>query len=172
MRARLSMAISAVVLALVMVGASPARAANDETTVTDPVLGPLRRGHGTDLNLELGLGRAYDSNRERIGTAKLRLGGLWIYEPWFPAFGMFVQVSSHRAPVTGVEVELMHLWSGLWTQVGVGSDFRRHTGCLLSAGLSVVGVQGELWRAPGGRHEWAVLGKLRLPLGVILLSGS
>ncbi|MBI5508520.1 MAG: hypothetical protein HY903_07190 [Deltaproteobacteria bacterium] len=165
---------------LLVVHAAPAGAAESTAraspgrmhTITDPELGPLRRGEAGNLDLELAYGRTYHTAQRTSGAARIRVGGLFVYEPWYPSLGVFLQLSTQAPPVVGVEGELMHLWRGTWAQLGAGLDFRARYGALLSVGWSAFGVQTEVWRAPTHDVTWAVLGKLRLPLGVLRLMWS
>ena len=67
------------------------------------------------------------------------------------------------------QAEIIDLQLGLWGQVGGNLDTKGHPGFVGSVGWSFLGVeiQNRVFDDPYGRN-WALLGKIRIPFGLII----
>jgi hypothetical protein len=68
----------------------------------------------------------------------------------------------------GVQGELLHLSGGVWGQVGANIDVSGRPGANLAFGFSVLGVEGQYRGYEDSTYGFAVFGKVRIPIGVIL----
>src|SRR5262249_44010576 len=112
------------------------------------------------------------------GFGRIRGGLLFIDEhdlqaPMFYALGVFYDVSDLTPATFGLQAEALSINSGFWAQVGAMIDVQPRPGFMASVGWSVVGIEGQLrWDKdkPTNGPEWALYGKLRIPIRVIALA--
>jgi len=136
---------------------------------------------GFDLNVEGGLGKMLQ--RDGVtGFARVRAGWLTVFEPRDPqASPLYITVgatvaSSDIGPLAvGLQAEWMHLGSGLWMQGGGFVDvLKPGPGVAFSAGWSFFGAEVQRRFIDEGRGptepraDWAVYGKLRIPVTIIM----
>ncbi len=170
--------VAVCVAALAMHG--PARA-DDGSPSSKPI--PQRRGGSSrfDLNIEGGLGKTLQRDG-LTGFARARAGWLTVVEPRNPQGSpLYVTVGGTLATSdlglfsVGLQGELMHLSSGFWAQGGGFVDVTKPgPGVALSAGWSLFGVEFQRRFVDEGRAltepraDWAVYGKLRIPVTIIM----
>jgi hypothetical protein len=126
-----------------------------------------------DLNLEGGLGHAFDSTGTFAGWGRIRGGLLWVDEsdvaaPMFYSLGVFTDFSSFDAHVSyGLQAELLSLRTGWWVQGGAAFDVAPNPVLVGSLGWSVVGIEAQGRWDESSEPFLAVFGKLRIPIGVL-----
>ena len=125
-----------------------------------------------DLNLEGGAGRHFGGDGETIGFGRARVGVMFARWPIFTMVGATYEYSNLAPAAFGVQGELLHLSAGFWGQLGAQIDTHGKGGMMASLGFSVVGIEGQYRgyeKDDGGLVTgFALLGKVRIPLGVIL----
>ncbi len=127
-------------------------------------------GHAVtwDANLEGGFGRAFgDLHPRTVSFGRFRAGVLWAHGEWFTSVGAFYDLSNFTPGTFGIQLEQMHLQSGMWIQVGAGVDVQPHPMGMLSVGWSVLGVEAQYRTFGDGGIGPAIFGKLRIPIGII-----
>lgn len=87
------------------------------TTVTAQGTLAPRSGFGFDVNLDGGLAVALDGDLDNNFLGRLRLGGVYVTEPWVLALGVTGEVGALAKYGFGVAAELSHL-DGFWGRVG------------------------------------------------------
>jgi hypothetical protein len=121
------------------------------------------QGAWPDINLSggggIGVGNSLDTNV----FARLRLGGLYAYEPWVVNLGITGELGALAEHGAGAELELNH-FGGPWLQVGGSRVHRAQWMGHLAFGFAVFGVE---WQHRfGGDPTNAVLFLLRAPIGI------
>jgi hypothetical protein len=122
-------------------------------------------GRALDLNLELKYGVYPWGSFVDSWISRIRFGSLLASEPWYFSGGMYLEANlgDFNKYGIGLQFQLVHLWSGLWGQVGIGgnqnTDFVSHIAC----GYSIFGV--EYQNTDGSEH--AVFLKMEIPLGIL-----
>jgi hypothetical protein len=106
----------------------------------------------------IGLGNTLDSNV----FGKLRLGALYVYEPWIFAGGVIGELGALAERGVGAELEVHH-FGGLWAQVGGSRVLRSQWMGHLTFGFAVFGVE---WQHRFGENSNALLFLLRAPIGL------
>jgi len=106
----------------------------------------------------IGLGNTLDSNV----FGKLRLGALYVYEPWIVAGGVIGELGALAERGLGAELEVHH-FGGLWAQVGGSRVLRSQWMGHLTFGFAVFGVE---WQHRFGENSNALLFLLRAPIGL------
>jgi hypothetical protein len=139
--------------------------ASNATTLDLGVLEPIRLSW--DLNLEGGLGSAPPT---LFALGRLRAGLLVYQGPWYGAVGVTYEISTLALAAIGVQGEILHLGTGLWAQLGGALSTRGQPSAMFAFGWSLVGIEGE-WRAPTlAGPNWVILGKLRIPVALIVMA--
>ena len=121
---------------------------------------PYRCGTSWDANIDFGYG-SYGLARTRIGILKIR-------EPLYFSLGMTATVYNKAPTDFGIQGEVIHLWTGLWTQLGLTTNVKGMPGLNVSAGWSLFGVEAQTILVKGDL-SWSYFGKLRIPIGIIAL---
>lgn len=125
-----------------------------------------------DANIDGALGYSFDAGGRFSGFARARAGVLFVDEsdiqsPAFRALGVTYEFSELTPATFGLQFELLSLNSGAWFQLGAMCDIQPRPGFMLSGGLSLIGVEGQVrWSEEHGAFV-AIYGKLRIPLGII-----
>lgn len=131
---------------------------------------PVRRGMRWDVNVDLSFGRLFAPNGGRwLGAARARAGLLFIMEPLFPAIGLTAEGTTLQPPRFGVQVESLHLWTGLWAQFGADYDTKKRVGFHGAVGHDLLGLEAQSRRHVNGDYVWSIVGKVRIPLGIIAM---
>lgn len=128
-----------------------------------------RRGLTWDAQLEGGV--AWE---RPAGTGALALRGrggvLWIREPIYAAAGVTAGVSPLGGPLVGAQLEITHLFAGVWGQLGLeAAAAGAQQGNLVghaALGFSVVGVEVQQ-RLGDGPPRRAWIAKVRVPIAIL-----
>lgn len=144
--------------------AAPAAGASDRPSERE---GEPWREITWDANADFTLGRTFPGPDEANFTTTVRIGAAVIHEPWFLYLGPIVAISNIDPPTAGVQVEVLHVWSGVWGQVAPLVDLDYRSGVQVAAGWSILGVDGQLRADRGGDLTWAVACKIRLPFHLL-----
>ena len=129
-----------------------------------------RKGFGWDLQLEAGYAPAGNPAWDPALFGRLRLGGLWVHEPWYFAAGGVLTTGGLGEFAGGMQVELTHLWTGFWGQLSLEGNDRSQLQAGFGFGWSIVGV--ELMQSPHAADDWLFVAKIRIPIGVALFGLS
>lgn len=129
--------------------------------------GADRSGRWWDLDLQFGYGRW---NTESTWLIGVRGGVTWIRGPWFLTIGGVLAWPLPDQPAVGVQAEIMNLSAGLWLQSGVLVGMDGHIDAGLTTGFSLIGVEARLQHLEMGDPDMAVLGRLRIPIGMFALA--
>lgn len=130
-----------------------------------------------DANVDGALGYAYERDGHLSGFGRVRAGVLFVNEediqaPAFRAIGLTYDFSDLTPATFGLQFETLSLNSGAWFQAGAMVDIQPRPGFMLAAGLSLIGVEGQVrWSKEEGAFL-AVYGKLRVPVGIIAVALS
>ena len=121
------------------------------------------QGAWPDIAVSLGGGIGVGNSLDTNVFARLRLGGLYAYEPWVVNLGVCGELGALAERGVGAELELNH-FGGPWGQVGgsrvLGGQWMGH----LALGFAVFGVE---WQHRfGDETSNAVLFLLRAPIGI------
>jgi hypothetical protein len=125
-----------------------------------------------DANIDGALGYSFEADNHFTGFARARVGLLFVNEediqaPLFRSLGVTYEFSDFTPATFGIQAESMWLNSGVWLQAGALIDIQPRPGFMLAAGISLLGVEGQVrWSEDDGPFV-AIFGKLRIPLGVI-----
>jgi hypothetical protein len=123
-----------------------------------------------DLNLEGGWGRAFGDSSRPVGFGRVRGGVLWVHEPWYSSAGLFYDFSSFTPATFGVQIEQMHLTTGLWVQVGGGVDVQPRPMVMAALGWSLFGAELQ-YRDFGSVRDVnagvAIYATVRIPVSII-----
>lgn len=125
-----------------------------------------------DANIDGALGYSFEGDGHLSGFGRVRGGLLFVNEediqaPAFRALGLTYEFSDFTPATFGLQFEFMSLNSGAWLQAGAMVDIQPRPGFMLAAGLSLVGVEGQVRWSEGDGAFIAIFGKLRIPLGII-----
>jgi len=121
-----------------------------------------------DANIEGAFGRAFgDLHARTVSFGRVRGGVLWAHGEWFTSLGAFYDLSNFTPGTFGIQLEQMHLQSGMWIQIGAGVDVQPRAMGMLSVGWSVLGVEAQYRAFGDGGIGPAIFGKLRIPIGII-----
>jgi len=161
--------------------AASGRASADETSAAGlagvATLRPKKPPPNTltwDLNIDGGVGAAFESDTHLTGFGRIRGGLLLIDEsdiasPSFSALGLTYEASDLSPAAFGIQVERMSLSTGLWGQLGAMLDIQPRPGFMAAVGWSLFGAEAQVrWdKAPGEGAFFAIYGKLRIPVSII-----
>lgn len=132
----------------------------------------IKYRHATtwDLNLEGGAGYVFGDIEKWTGFFRARPGILFVRNDDFFAIGATVEyVGLLARPAFGAQVEYLNVPMGMWAQLGGSIDTKGRPGFNGSIGLSLIGIEAQVHefdRSPDA--AFALLGKLRIPLGIIV----
>ena len=121
-----------------------------------------------DLDLEGGIGRHFGDPDRPVRFARARVGVMFARWPVFTMIGATYEYNNLSPATFGVQGELLHLSGGVWGQIGAMMDTHGKAGGLVSLGFSIIGVEAQYRGYEDNAYGVAVLGKLRIPIGVIL----
>lgn len=121
-----------------------------------------------DLNLEGGAGRQFGDDPKTVGFGRARVGVMFARWPLFKMIGATYEYNNLSPATFGLQAELLHLSAGVWAQVGGMVDIHAKAGVMGSLGFSVIGVEAQYRGYEDIGYGFAVLGKLRIPVGVFL----
>ncbi len=132
-----------------------------------------------DLNLEGGGGYFWGNQSSAIGFGRLRTGVMFAGWPVTTCFGVTFEINNLSAATIGLQAELIHVASGLWAQIGATIDGRANAGAALAVGYALFGIEAQVRgydevrpQTFDGNYGFALLGKLRIPLGYIFYALS
>jgi hypothetical protein len=128
------------------------------------------RDNTFDANIDGGGGAAFGSDTKGMGFIRARAGFMAVRAPWFYMVGPTAEWSNVSGFAFGGQAEVMHLSSGGWAQLGGMVDTTGRPGGLLALGWSMIGVEGQVRRTEDIGTAVTVLGKLRIPIGVIVFA--
>lgn len=134
---------------------------------------PLRMGASWDFQFEQGVIVKFadgDGPLSRRFFGRVRAGFLFAREPWIVALGAIMEGSGVPSLAFGLQLEVTHLWRGLWGQVSVSMDGDAHTFTALSAGFSLLGFEWQKRLSAGGTLSSAYLLKVRIPVGIFFFA--
>lgn len=134
--------------------------------------GAYERGWWWDLDLEGGGGIWLEPHNPALGMGRVRVGALYMAEPWYFTVGATYQYSNLSPAAFGVQAEVMQLWTGFWAQAGAEVNIAGQVGPNFSVGYSVFGVESETWVGDGQPARTALLLKLRVPVSWLLRIGE
>jgi hypothetical protein len=121
-----------------------------------------------DLNLEGGVGRYFGDPKATYGFGRARAGVMFARWPVFTMIGATYEYNGLSPATFGVQGELLHLSAGIWGQVGAMVDVHGKPGGMAALGFSIIGVEAQYRGYEDKDYGFAVLGKIRVPLGVLL----
>ncbi len=121
-----------------------------------------------DLNLEGGVGRFFGDPKATYGFGRARAGVMFARWPVFTMIGATYEYNGLSPATFGVQGELLHLSAGIWAQVGGMLDVHGKPGGMVSLGFSVIGVEAQYRGYEDKDYGAAVIGKIRIPVGVLL----
>lgn len=133
-------------------------------------LARFRHANTWDLNLEGGGGYVFGGVDKWTGFVRARPGVLIVRNDDFYQFGPTVEyLGMLKRPAFGAQVEYLHLQLGTWAQLGGSIDTKGRPGLNAALGLSVFGVEAQVREFDAtGDLAFALLGKIRLPLGILV----
>ncbi len=121
-----------------------------------------------DLNLEGGVGRFFGDPKATYGFGRARAGVMFARWPVFTMIGATYEYNGLSPATFGVQGELLQLSAGIWGQLGATVDVHGKPGGMAALGFSVIGVEAQYRGYEDKEYGFAVLGKLRVPVGVLL----
>mgnify|MGYP006948915695 CR=1 FL=1 len=125
-----------------------------------------RHGFAWDAQLEGGYAPLGEPAWDPALFGRLRLGGLWVHEPWYFAAGAIVTTGGLGEWAGGAQLELTHLWTGFWGQLSLEGNDRSQLQAGLGFGWSIVGI--EYMQSPHATEDWLFVAKLRIPIGIAI----
>ena len=126
----------------------------------------LSRGVTWDANLEGGVGAVFAHPVDSIAFARARAGVTLVRDPLLETLGITYEYSG---PATfGLLADVSLLETGFWGQIGAMMDVKGHAGGMLAFGWALVGVEGEYRGAESMDPAWAIYGKLRIPVSILI----
>lgn len=163
-------------LALVLlVAAFPARADDKSQVIYHGSIAGWYKATMLDLDLEGGGGFFWGNRTSGIGFGRVRSGIMFVKLPIAVAIGATFEVNNVSMATYGAQLELLHLETGVWGQLGPTVDGHGNFGGLLSVGWSLFGIEAQVRgydevrpSAFQGGYGFALVGKLRIPVGYIL----
>jgi hypothetical protein len=129
-----------------------------------------------DLNLDGALGHAFEGEGHLSGFGRIRGGLLFINEqdlaaPLLLSAGLTYEASDLSLATIGAQGEVLSLGMGGWLQLGAMFDAVRVRPAFMAAlGFSLVGAEVQLRGDEQEGTFWAVYGKLRIPVRVIVMA--
>jgi hypothetical protein len=129
---------------------------------------PLRVGISWDFQYEQGFMLNDPGPFSRRWFGRVRGGILLVKEPWILALGAVMEGAGVPSLAYGLQVEVTHLWRGVWAQATVSMDGGANMFSALSAGFSLLGFEWQRRLSAGGTVKNGYLLKLRIPVGIAL----
>ena len=133
-----------------------------------------RRRFTWDLNLDGAAGYAFVGEGEITGFGRIRGGLLYIDEssvsaPLLVSVGLTYELSDRSPATFGIQAEVLPLTAGAWLQLGALLDAAEvRPGFMVSGGLSIFGVEAQLRGDDEHGSFWALYGKIRVPVRIIV----
>jgi hypothetical protein len=121
-----------------------------------------------DLNLEGGVGRFFGDPAATYGFGRARAGLMFARWPVFTMVGATYEYNGLSPATFGLQGELLHLSAGVWGQLGGMVDIHAKPGAMAAFGFSIIGVEAQYRGYEDKDYGFAVIGKIRVPLGVLL----
>ena len=163
----------------------PAAPAKPPPSLDQALEAARRVGRSWDLQVEVGLpfyatffdnshfdtwlaelGEIYSFQDVRTPVfVRARMGFLLLDEPWYLGIGATVSYGGLGGAAVGAQADLTNTWGGVWGQAETAWSFT--DGLMLSIGFGYKLMGIEIKVADGGR-DVAFLGKVRIPIGLIL----
>jgi hypothetical protein len=130
----------------------------------------FRYANTWDLNIEAGAGYVFGGIDKWTGFVRARPGVLIVRNDNFYQLGATAEYLGLLArPAFGVQAEYLHLQVGGWIQLGGSIDTKGRPGGNAAAGLSIFGIEAQVRDFDrGAEPSFALLGKIRLPLGILV----
>ena len=130
----------------------------------------FRYANTWDLNLEGGAGYVLGDIGKWTGLFRVRPGVLIVRNDNFFQFGpTFEYLGMLHRPAFGAQVEYLHLQTGMWIQLGGSLDTTARPGFNGSVGLSIFGFEAQVREFDAAPDPTlALIGKIRLPLGILV----
>jgi len=160
---------------VLVVAAAPARADDTPQPKYHGSIGNYYKATTLDLNLEGGGGYFWGNRSSGIGFGRVRSGVMFAGWPLTISVGATFEVNNVSMATYGAQLEFLHVASGFWAQLGPMLDARGNFGGLVSVGWSVFGIEAQVRgydevrpSAFQGDYGFALVGKLRIPVGYIL----
>jgi hypothetical protein len=125
---------------------------------------PLRKGISWDIQLEVGYGFHTWRKVDQLFYGNLRAGVLLVREPIYAAAGAIFTLGGITSMGGGAQVELTHLWSGFWGQVGLECGERSRWVFSLATGWSVIGLEWQ--QGLNVENATGLFIKMRIPIGI------
>lgn len=122
------------------------------------------RGFGLDLQLEGGVGLGLQRPLDNAFLARVRLGGLYAYEPWIVNAGPTLELGGLAGLGVGAEIEV-NSFGGLFSQVAMARVDNDAWMTRLAFGFTIVGAEWQ-HRLAAGADDDALLFVVRVPLGI------
>ena len=126
-----------------------------------------------DLNIEGAAGHAFDGAAGWSGLGRVRAGIQRFdqrdrADAKFLMVGLSYELSDVSKATFLLQGEVLSLTSGTWLQLGAGADITPRPAFMGALGWSLFGIEGQArWDDPQGAF-FAVYGKVRVPIGVIV----
>lgn len=121
---------------------------------------PYRCGNILDANVDLGAGGRHKINE--VFFVRSRIGITHVSEPTFYTIGLTLETyTSDYKAWFGIQAEIMHMWTGLWAQLGATTNINYDRRFITSIGWSFIGAEGQMVD-----NEYIFLAKLRIPIGI------
>jgi hypothetical protein len=121
--------------------------------------------HGEMLNYEIEIG--CNPSFPLHGMLGGKLGMMYLREPWFFSTSLSGKIFNDLPAVFGPEIEIMHLYTGLWSQFFLGFVAPKHQQKIaFAAGMSLFGLEYQI-----EKNNRMLLVKLRIPLSLLLFAG-
>lgn len=136
------------------------------------------RYFGLDLDVSGGGGYFWGEGVGRpVGFGKIRGGVMYATWPYIYSIGATFESNNLSPLAWGLQAEVTHIGAGIWLQLGGMVDWKARFAGTLAVGWSVFGIEAQLRGYKDVLPEAvpsdfgygvAILGKVRVPIGVIL----
>ena len=126
---------------------------------------PYRIGVSWDLQYEQGFMTNNDVKLSRRFFGRVKAGLLLGYEPWLLSMGPVVEGAGLPDLAWGFQIEITHMWNGLWGQGTISVDGQGHGFSALSVGWSLFGFEWQHRISSGGLRNGYLI-KIRIPIGI------
>lgn len=127
---------------------------------------PLRIGTSWDFQYEQGFMLNDPGPFSKRWFGRVRAGVLLVKEPWILAIGAVMEGAGLPSLAWGLQLEVTHLWRGMWAQATVSMDGGANMFSALSAGFSLLGFEWQRRLSGDGSVTNGYLLKLRVPVGI------
>jgi hypothetical protein len=134
---------------------------------------------GLDLDVSGGGGYFWGErkNTSGVGFVKVRGGIMYASWPYIYSIGATFESNNLSPAAWGIQAEVTHIGAGVWLQLGGMVDWKARFAGTASVGWSIFGIEAQLrgYKDPlpdaaplDFGYGVAILGKVRIPIGVIL----